>query len=114
VSGANDNNGPFSIGQNMWPGLAKLAEECGEVVQIIGKLIATGGRTDHWSGLDLRACLIEEMGDVLAAVAFVCQQNDIPTMDVEARSAQKVALFNHWHGENDTISLAAQGGDDAR
>lgn len=94
---ANDNEGPFSIGQNVWPGTAKLAEECGEVVQVIGKLVATGGRTDHWSGLTLRAALVEEMGDVLAAIRFICDTNGIPADAVNQRAEMKLALFKDWH-----------------
>ena len=103
--GANDDAGPFSIGQNVWPGLAKLAEECGEVVQIIAKLIATGGRTDHWSGLDLRVELENEMADVRAALAFVAAHN--PDLDVDrinGRVARKTALFVQWHGGNQVSS----------
>ena len=32
--------GPYSIGSDVWPGLSKLAEESGEVVQVIGKIVA--------------------------------------------------------------------------
>lgn len=96
---ANDNEGPFSIGQDVWPGLAKLAEECGEVIQIIAKLIATGGRTDHWSGLDLRVELENEMADVRAALSFVAAHN--PDLDVDrinGRVIRKTELFLSWHG----------------
>lgn len=95
---ANDNEGPFSIGQNLWPGIAKLAEECGELVQIIGKLIATGGRTDHWSGLDLRKELEDEMADVLAAINFVDRHNDLHSEHIAGRAHAKVILFEQWHG----------------
>lgn len=29
----------FSIGSKRWPGISKLIEECGEVLQIAGKLM---------------------------------------------------------------------------
>lgn len=32
-------SGDFSIGGTLWPGLSKLIEECGEVLQVGGKLI---------------------------------------------------------------------------
>lgn len=98
---ANDGEGPFSIGSVVWPGLAKLAEECGELVQVVGKLIATGGRTDHWSGLTLRQALIEEMGDVLAAVAFVGAHNDLDDHAVAERCAAKLAMFAEWQGHKE-------------
>lgn len=94
----NENVGPFSIGQNVWPGIAKLAEECGELVQVIGKLIATSGRTDHWSGRDLRIDLEDEMADVRAALAFVWANNDLDKSRMADRVNYKVNLFEEWHG----------------
>lgn len=90
--------GPYSIGSDNWPGLAKLAEECGELIQVIGKLIAMGGAEnyDHWDGTQLRDRLIEEMGDVRAAMIFVCEQNGIDKARVHRRADTKLALFNEW------------------
>lgn len=96
---ANDNLGPFSLGADKWPGLSKLIEECGEVLQIAGKLIATGGRSDHWSGLDLVAELEKEIGDLEAAAMFFVEMN--PQLDAVAianRVNAKVDLFKEWHG----------------
>lgn len=99
VARANDNEGPFSIGQTeCWPGIAKLNEECGELIQIIGKLIATGGRTDHWSGLDLKKELEDEIADVRAAMWFVLSHNDLDSLRIGQRVRQKGDLFNEWHG----------------
>lgn len=36
-------DGSFSLGSRTWPGLSKLVEECGEVLQIAGKIMGTGG-----------------------------------------------------------------------
>lgn len=96
---ANDNEGPFSIGQNVWPGISKLLEEAGEVVQICGKLIATGGRVDHWSGLDLGRALSEELGDLLAAIHFVMDHNDgdLDGDSILDREQAKRRLFERWH-----------------
>lgn len=91
--------GPYSIGSDNWPGLAKLAEECGEVVQAAMKLIAMGGHENynHWDGTRLRDRLIEEMGDVRAAMIFVCEQNGIDKEAIHARADIKLALFRLWH-----------------
>jgi NTP pyrophosphatase (non-canonical NTP hydrolase) len=90
--------GPFSIGSDSWPGLAKLAEECGELVQVIGKLIASNGQSTHWDGKgDLMARLIEEMGDVRAAMIFLCESNGIDKADVHARADTKLERFRRWH-----------------
>lgn len=92
-----DSEGPFAIGQKEWPGIAKLIEECGEVIQICGKLIATGGRTDHWSGLDLREELEDEMADVRAAIEFVMAYSNLDVRRIQDRAKMKYHLFEKWH-----------------
>ena len=37
----------FGIGSATWPGLAKTMEEAGEVLQLLGKIVARGGDLDH-------------------------------------------------------------------
>ena len=91
-------SGDFSIGSAVWPGTSKLIEEQGELIQVLGKLMATGGDTKHWSG-DLRKMLIEEIGDVKSAIAFFEIQN-FPSEDliaIDDRAADKLALFRRWH-----------------
>lgn len=93
---------PFSMSASVWPGLAKLNEECGEVVQIIGKLMATAGETSHWSGVTLGKALVGEMGDLQAAIQFVRTHNALPNDEIDARVASKLALFETWHTEGTT------------
>lgn len=89
--------GSFSIGQRMWPGVAKLIEETGEVQQVLGKLIAIGGLTEHWSG-DLKVLLEEELGDLLAAVDFVMNHNSsIDSSAIIDRAIMKGRLYREWH-----------------
>lgn len=91
----------FAIGSDVWPGLAKLAEECGELVQVIGKLVATGGVTAHWDGTDLQVRLTEEMGDVQGALEFVRRFN--PVLDqqaLSARAVKKFETFKRWHQDS--------------
>lgn len=88
----------FAIGSPVWPGLSKLTEEAGEVQQVIGKLMGTGGQEQHWDGSNLRERLIEEMGDNWAALQFVAHHNRLDPEALERRRAQKLALFNQWHG----------------
>lgn len=97
--GAHDTVGPFSIGHDAtWPGISKLIEECGEVLQVCGKLIATGGRTDHWSGVDLAEELTDELADLLAAIRFVRQHNEeIKPHRLLRRMEKKLELFEQWH-----------------
>lgn len=87
---------PFGIGSGVWPGLAKVAEEAGELLQVVGKLVATAGRTEHYDGSDLRARLVEECGDLLAAVGYLAAANGIEA-EVAERAARKRELFQQWH-----------------
>ena len=89
-------SGDFSIGGKLWPGLSKLIEEAGEVMQVGGKLIGSEGDPAHWSG-DLNAMLIEELGDLRAAIAFFMEANGIDRASVALRQREKLALFWEWH-----------------
>lgn len=109
---ANDTAEPFGISAETWPGLAKLVEECGEVIQIIGKLIATGGRTDHWSGTDLAKALEDELGDVEAAITFVLSVNfeRLDHRRIYDRAHRKANIFHDWHnGIEDTYAERMEG-----
>lgn len=90
--------GPYEIGSQVWPGLAKLTEEAGELVQVLAKLIGMSGRDRYYDGSDLRQRLVEECGDLTAAIAFFTETNGL-TVDVDARARQKLALFRHWHDQ---------------
>lgn len=92
-------SGDFSIGSTKWPGISKLIEECGEVGQVCGKLIGTEGRAAHWDGTNLRERLEDEMGDVLAAIAFVTSKNALNHKRIAERQMEKLALFRKWHEE---------------
>lgn len=91
-------SGDFSIGSKIWPGTSKLIEEMGELHQVLGKLIATAGDTEHWSG-NLRAKMIEELGDTRAAISFFEQENmtGFERDLIEEREEKKLALFLKWH-----------------
>jgi len=93
-------SGDFSIGSRVWPGTSKLIEEMGELGQVLGKLIAVAGATDHWSG-DLRKMLVEELGDVSAAVRFFVVHN-MAREEVQAfhaRVSAKIEKFNGWQAD---------------
>ena len=65
--------------------------------QVLGKLIATGGDTKHWDG-DLRKRLIEEIGDVTAALVFFQKNLTLDEVGrVIERAERKFDLFNEWH-----------------
>jgi len=92
--------GPFSIGSKTWPGISKLIEECGEVGQVCGKLIGTGGATAHWDGgEDLKVRLETELGDLLAAISFVIDNNQLNREAIKKRREKKLETFAKWHKE---------------
>ena len=82
-------------------GVAKLIEECGELQQVLGKKLAMWDQDEHWDGTNLRTRMVEEMGDVLAAIRFVADQFGLSWADVLARDAHKRALFETWHAQID-------------
>jgi NTP pyrophosphatase (non-canonical NTP hydrolase) len=96
-------DGSFSFGSDVWPGLAKLVEECGELQQVLGRLIATHGSTEHWTDGDLRRSLIEEMGDVSAAIEFLATigLDDADHMELALRKARKLDLYWRWNAGED-------------
>lgn len=95
----------FGFGSTIWPGLSKLMEECGEVVQVGGKLMGTGGEEQHWEGSNLRERMEEELGDLTAAVAFVIDHQGLDFNKIEERARAKRALFEEWHKEGDPLDL---------
>lgn len=102
MSDASDGVGPFSTGSGTWPGISKLIEECGEVVQVAGKLIGAGAgaNVNHRNGTDMHHRLDQELGVPLAAVDFVVS-HALPMTScskvIFKRRDEKLALFNQWH-----------------
>lgn len=92
----------FAIGDDEWAGVSKLVEELGELQQVLGKLLGSRGDCNHWSG-DLRRMMHEEMGDVLAAIAFVTQHCYFDDEWITRHAADKLARFVAWHKLKDTI-----------
>jgi NTP pyrophosphatase (non-canonical NTP hydrolase) len=88
---------PYSIGSDVLPGLSRLAEEAGEVVQVIGKILGAGHLGTHFDGTDLRQRLLDELADLTAAVAFVGDKNVLPWADVEQRAERRYRQFCEWH-----------------
>jgi NTP pyrophosphatase (non-canonical NTP hydrolase) len=89
---------PFVIGTPTWPGLATLAEECGELLQVIGKLIAFPDGDHPDGGRDLALRLQDELADVWAAVYFTATEADgIDAREVSMRASAKLERFRGWH-----------------
>lgn len=89
--------GEYSIGSGHWPGLSKLIEEAGEVCQVAGKIMGTGGERMHWDGSDLKVRIEEEIADVLAACAFVIEACELDETFITDRIDEKITRFRDWH-----------------
>jgi len=91
----------FAIGDSRWAGGSKLIEECGETVQVCGKLMGTRGGTQHWEGRPLDERLEDELADLQAAITFVIQCNPLDGERIRGRTKEKLERFNHWHAAED-------------
>lgn len=98
VQDVSEGRGPFAFGAPDWSGVAKLNEELGELVALVGKLMATGGDPQHWQG-DLRPKLLEEMADVSASIEHVLTFafESGSRMTYQVRIGTKLRLFARWH-----------------
>lgn len=93
--------GPFQLGSRVWPGLSKLTEEAGEVCQVAGKIMGTGGDPDHWDGSDLRVRMGQEVADLSAACRAFFQLNGYDGAPwVLEREIEKYHQFLIWHHDN--------------
>lgn len=80
-------------------GLAKLAEECGELTQVAAKKIAYPNTDAHPDGSLLTLRLQDEIADVLAAIEVVRENFKLDASEIEFRVARKLALFRRWRNE---------------
>jgi NTP pyrophosphatase (non-canonical NTP hydrolase) len=87
----------FAIGDQEWAGISKVIEECGEVLQVIGKLVAVHGEERHWNSKNLHQDLEDEIADLLAAITFARETNCLDGERFDQRVAKKLARFRAWH-----------------
>lgn len=90
----------FSIGAKRWPGVSKLIEEAGELLQLLGKFMQTPDG-DHWDNslypLSLKERLQNEMADLAAAIEFVIRHGEFDVAALSKRKGEKLAKFELWH-----------------
>ena len=84
--------------------LALLAEELGEAVQAIGKVLRHGYESSHPSGGPTnREALERELGDVRHAMIRICLAGDLRKEAIHARAEAKAAsvkkYLHHQDGE---------------
>lgn len=87
---------PYSFGSDVLPGLSKLVEEAGEVMQVCGKILAKGGAVRHWDGTDLAVRFCEELADLQAAIKFVIEANGLNEQKIGVRRAKKLRMYRKW------------------
>ena len=83
---------------NLTPGeaerLALLAEECGECIQAIGKILRHGYESVHPEGRDQgrnnRDNLVREVGDIRAALSILCEAGDLDENDIVSARTEKL------------------------
>lgn len=77
--------------------LALLAEECGELVQAIGKVLRHGLDSQHPdSGVDNQDTLEREMGDVRAAMILLCEAGIASRPLVHEHACNKLAKVGRY------------------
>lgn len=79
--------------------LALLAEECGEVVLAIGKILRHGYDScnpHEKHGLDNREALECECGDVLAAIEILVAADDLDVINIEGQRKDKHEGVWQW------------------
>jgi len=79
-----------------WRGIGKVIEECGEVLQLLGKAIPfpTG---DHPDGQgEVRSRLEAEIADLYAAMDYFIETNHLDPEVIDGRYVQKLEQFRAW------------------
>lgn len=89
-------------------GLAKLIEECGELIQVAGKRLAYFDTLHHPDGSNLEQRLEEEMADVMAAIRFVSIHHGLSLATIAERADGKLDVFEAWHGRPDNNEHGVQ------
>lgn len=83
-------------------GRAKLTEECGELLQVLGKIMQYPNTDEHPDGKgSLRIRLQEEMADVYAALEFVALKMKLDHNQIDSRKHEKLTLFWKWDSETE-------------
>jgi NTP pyrophosphatase (non-canonical NTP hydrolase) len=81
-------------------GLSKMVEECGELIQIAGKMLQYSDTDVHPDGNgSMLKRLEDEMGDVLAATLFVRNKLKLDHVAIGLRAKMKYDLYEKWDKE---------------
>lgn len=79
--------------------LAILSEECGEVVQIIGKILRHGYESyspyDEFKEAN-RSLLMKEIGNIDAAVQMLADAKEVDLSEIDRAAAEKFATIKRY------------------
>jgi len=86
--------------------LAILAEECGEVIQVVGKILRHGYYSRHPDGGPTNREMLEiELGDIDCAKALLIQRGDIGTAAIISASYKKIKKMGKYLHHNTVVDL---------
>jgi hypothetical protein len=85
----------FALGDREYPGLAKLVEEAGELVQAVSRLL-TAGDLDEGHLASLRLAYLHELADVTAALDFLASHRTVAERSqISARFVDQLGGLRH-------------------
>lgn len=84
--------------------LAMLAEECGEVIQAVGKILRHGYESRHPEGvIENRVALARELGDVMAIMELMDEAGDVFKVDTDKYMDIKLLKIHRYtHHQRDS------------
>lgn len=90
--------------------LAILAEECGEVVQIIGKILRHGRYSTHPNGGDTNSILLhKELGDIQAVMRLMRAAGELDMVKVYDNIGPKLEkLEKYTHHQSKDLFTSAK------
>ena len=95
--------------------LALLAEECAEVIQIVGKILRHGYESAHPNGgPSNRHLLEEEIAHVEVAAQLMVKAFDIDPLNIDAHEQAKLRKVGTCLHHNTPPRAAVIGGEDTR
>jgi NTP pyrophosphatase (non-canonical NTP hydrolase) len=86
----------FGLSSKVYPGLAKLIEETGELAHVLSRVIATDGGPFDFDGNLHQHKVQNEIADVFAAAKFFVEENGLNDGYINKRAGEKLILFRGW------------------
>lgn len=80
----------------VWRGIGKVIEECGELGQVLGKLIPFPDGNHPDGNGDLCARVEREIADVYAALDYFVETNGLNRREIMTCRLAKLSKFRGW------------------